>query len=134
MYYLVPKFVENILRAKTQAFPRFQKSFFLTTEIDFWLLWSISFLESTKTALNCHTIIPTVRVLLAFIPKVSINSKKHTRYAWCTQKMLRKHFASQNKSTVKFTVRNWYSEEVRSQFQLSKKAFLKPRKGLCFGS
>ena len=26
------------------------------------------------------------------------------------------------------------SEEAKSQFQLSKKAFLKPRKGLCFGS
>ena len=127
-----PKIRRKYFTSQKTSLSEVSKKLFLTNEIDSWLLRSINFLESTKTALNCHTIISTVRVLLSFIPKASINSKKHTRYAWCTQKMLRKHFASQNKSPVDF--KKLILRRSQESISVVKKTFLKPRKGLCFGS
>ena len=81
MHKMHKKYVEKILRAKIEASSRFKKSFFLTAEIDSWLVRSVIFLKSTKISFSCHIIISAREVLLQFIPKVSLDSNKHFTYA-----------------------------------------------------
>ena len=68
------------------------KKLFLTAEVDSWLLRSVIFLKSTKIPFSCHIIVSAREVLLQFVPKVSLDPKKHFTCAWRVQKTLRKKY------------------------------------------
>ena len=105
-----------------------KQKLFLRSESDSWLLRSIISYNRQKMDLNCRKIISTFRVLLSFIAKVSWDSKG--TYKCCDKKILQSILRAETQTSL--ILRNWYSEEAKSQIHLSKKAFLKTLSRLAF--
>ena len=64
MHNVFTKWEKSNLRPNNESSSRFEKSFFLTVDIEFWLLRSMIFLKWTKMALSCRQIIFTSCVML----------------------------------------------------------------------
>ena len=76
--------------------------------------FGVSIFYKWKKWLWYRTIISTSRVLLYFIPKLSLDSKELFIYAWCAQKIRRKNSTSQKASLIEVSKKPFLTSEIDS--------------------